>query len=66
VVTHGLVCQAIGQNHLVLEGTPPLAPRGFANTSVTIIDAAPPHSVRLLNCSAHLADVDAPRGLSGI
>jgi probable phosphoglycerate mutase len=66
VVTHGLVCQAIGQNHLLLESDAPLAPRGFANTSLTIVDARPPYSVRLLNCSAHLTDAAPARGISGI
>jgi len=59
VVTHGLVCHALAARRLALPaGAGPL--RGFANTSLTVIDAAPPHAVSLLACTAHLAGADAP------
>jgi broad specificity phosphatase PhoE len=53
VVTHGLVCFSLATRHLTLppEAEPQL---GFANTSLTIVQAAPPHEVTLFNCTAHL------------
>jgi broad specificity phosphatase PhoE len=65
VVTHGLVCFSLATRHLVLP--PEAEPRlGFANTSLTIAQAAPPHEVTLFNCTAHLEgegadDVSAAR-----
>ena len=54
VVTHGLVCYSIASRHLRL---PPGADprRGFPNTSLTLIESAPPFAVTLLACTAHLA-----------
>jgi 2,3-bisphosphoglycerate-dependent phosphoglycerate mutase len=54
VVTHGLVCRAIVARHAHLAGDL-AAPAGFDNTSLTVLDAAPPHRVRRLNCTEHLA-----------
>jgi len=53
VVTHGLVCFSLASRHLML---PPGADprRGFANTSLTSIEGAPPFAVTLLACTAHL------------
>ena len=55
VVSHGLVIRQM------LAALPPSAhPKGeldlprMGNTSLTILDAAPPHAVRLLNCVRHL------------
>jgi probable phosphoglycerate mutase len=59
VVTHGLVCKSLAGRYLALpdgEGVP----ERWENTSVTIVDAAAPWRVRLLNCSAHLDDLIAP------
>jgi probable phosphoglycerate mutase len=53
VVTHGLVCHSLVSRRLELVGLES-APAGFANTSVTIVDADPPWRVRLLACIAHL------------
>jgi len=54
VVTHGLVCFSLATRHLALP--PEAEPRlGFANTSLTIAEATPPHEVTLFNCTAHLA-----------
>ncbi len=53
VVTHGLVCRAIALRHLVLPaGTE--APLHWGNTALTIVDGAPPRTVRILGCTAHL------------
>lgn len=49
VVTHGLV---IRQILAALAPNRPLPRMG--NTSVTLLDAQPPHAVRLLNCVHHL------------
>ena len=55
VVTHGLVIRQM------LAALPPLAHSGrkieqprMGNTSLTILEAAPPHALRLLNCVRHL------------
>jgi 2,3-bisphosphoglycerate-dependent phosphoglycerate mutase len=59
LVTHGLFCRSLIR-HLQLSGAE--APRAFRNTSLTIVDPAPPHAVQLLDCAAHLdaAPVRAP------
>jgi probable phosphoglycerate mutase len=51
VVTHGLVCRAIASRHASWAGQ---APDRFDNTSLTIFDAEPPHSVSRINCTDHL------------
>jgi len=57
VVTHGLVCRSLAGRHLVL---PPgeAAPLAWGNTALTIIDPPAPWRVRLLNCIAHLDDLE--------
>jgi probable phosphoglycerate mutase len=64
VVTHGLVCFSLARNHFAL---PPgqSVPLRFGNTAVTLVDAAPPWTVRRLNCTAHLEGSDASDDLSG-
>jgi broad specificity phosphatase PhoE len=58
VVTHGLVCRSLAARHLVLaDGS--LVPERWENTSLTIIDCPAPWRVRVLNCIAHLDDLDA-------
>jgi probable phosphoglycerate mutase len=65
VVTHGLVCRSLAARHLVLADGE-VVPERWENTSVTIVDGAAPWRVRLLNCVAHLDDVDgAPAPDSG-
>jgi len=61
VVTHGLFCYSLAARHLRL---PPRAEprRGFPNTSLTIVESAPPFAVTLLACTAHL---DARAGTAG-
>lgn len=55
VVTHGLVCASLARRHFTLRAgvTPPLH---FENTSVSIVEGAPPWAVATLNCATHLAD----------
>ena len=56
VVTHGLVCFSLASRHLLLP--PGAEPRGgFRNTSVTVIESAPPFAVSRLACTAHLGPV---------
>jgi broad specificity phosphatase PhoE len=57
VVTHGLVCRSLAARHLCLpEGV--TAPERWENTSLTIIEPPSPWRVGLLNCIAHLDDLD--------
>ena len=53
LVTHGLVCHSLVSRRIELGGAES-APRGFANTSVTVVETAPPWRLRLLGCVAHL------------
>jgi probable phosphoglycerate mutase len=65
VVTHGLVCRSLAERHLVLPAGEPV-PQRWENASLTIIDCPAPWRVRLLNCIAHLDDLDTlPRAGSG-
>lgn len=57
VVTHGLVCRSLADRHLVLADDE-LPPAAWHNTSLTIIDHPAPCRVRLLNCAAHLDDLE--------
>lgn len=56
VVTHGLVCRALVQRHVLPLQPDLVVPDRFQNTSVTILDANSPHAVRTLNCVAHLEE----------
>jgi broad specificity phosphatase PhoE len=57
VVTHGLVCRSLAARHLRLpEGCE--APERWENTSLTIVGCPAPWPVRLLNCVAHLEDLE--------
>lgn len=56
VITHGLVCAGFVDRHLG-RSDGAATPRGWGNTSLTIAESAPPWTVRVLNCTAHL-DVD--------
>ena len=58
VVTHGLVCFSLVHRHFALAGGE-AAPVRFGNTSLTIVDAAPPWTVRRINCTSHLEDCEA-------
>ena len=61
VVTHGLVCCALVDKHLVLPAGES-APSLWANTALTEVAQAPPWTVRLLACTAHLVDGLPPSG----
>jgi probable phosphoglycerate mutase len=65
VVTHGLVCRSLAARHLRLpDGA--IAPERWENTSLTIVECPAPWRVQLLNCVAHLDDLDTvPRLASG-
>jgi len=51
VVTHGLVCRALVENHCRADSIPD----HFDNASVTILDPDPPFVARLVNCTRHQA-----------
>ena len=57
VVTHGLVCLSLATRRLAVPDDVPLELTGFANASVTIVEAAPPWRVTRLNCTEHLEPV---------
>jgi probable phosphoglycerate mutase len=61
VVTHGLVCRALVDRHLVLPDGE-TAPSLWGNTALTEVDPAPPWSIRTLACVAHLDGDVAPPG----
>jgi probable phosphoglycerate mutase len=63
VVTHGLVCVSLVQNHFTLPSGETV-PMRFGNTALTVVDAAPPWAVRRLNCTAHLEGSDASDDVS--
>jgi broad specificity phosphatase PhoE len=66
VVTHGLVCRSLAGRHLILDDGNAV-PERWENTSLTIVECPAPWRVRLLNCIAHLEDLDAaPVADSGI
>src|SRR5262245_6618872 len=57
VVTHGLVCRSLAGRHLVLpDGV--VVPERWENTAITIAEGPDPWRVSLLNCIAHLDDLD--------
>ncbi len=58
VVTHGLVCRSLADRLLVLPDGEE-TPLRWENASLTIVDGPAPWRVRLLNCIAHLDDLDA-------
>ncbi|HET6366522.1 MAG TPA: histidine phosphatase family protein [Pseudomonadales bacterium] len=57
VVTHGLVCRSLAARHLSLADGE-VVPERWENTSVTIVEAGAPWRVSLLNCIAHLEDLE--------
>ena len=56
VITHGLVCRSL-LRHLQLQDELAASVQ-WHNTSLTIVDATPPWSVRLVNCRDHLSDLE--------
>lgn len=61
VVTHGLVCSSLVGRILTLTAGMSAIAR-FGNTALTVMDSAPPWTVRLLNCTAHLGAATARSG----
>jgi broad specificity phosphatase PhoE len=64
VVTHGLMCRALVERHARCAG-PERLPVRFDNTSVSLIDPEPPYAAKLVNCCAHLLDVEETRAKDG-
>ena len=65
VVTHGLVCRSLAERHLCLpDGA--MVPERWENASVTIVECPAPWRVALLNCVAHLDDLEATPATSGV
>lgn len=58
VVSHGLLIHAVLQRHAHWPGGTPALPHRLANTSVSMVDEAPPHAVQTVDCTLHL-DGDA-------
>jgi 2,3-bisphosphoglycerate-dependent phosphoglycerate mutase len=56
VVTHGLVCAAIVENHCGAA-----LPDLFDNTGITVLEPEPPFAVQLLNCTRHLHGTELAR-----
>jgi broad specificity phosphatase PhoE len=56
VVTHGLVIREWLQRGLLQLPPHLAAPERLSNTSLTVAAAAAPHTVNLVDCTAHLAD----------
>ncbi len=67
VVTHGLVLYSLMLRHVTLAEHEE-ASMGFANTSLTVVEAKTPWRVGLFNCSAHLDESTANdrKSVSGI
>lgn len=66
VVSHGLVLHQWLQPQRIDFGDH-ASPEAWANTSLSIVQAAPPHRLELINCTRHLNDSDQhdSRSLSG-
>jgi probable phosphoglycerate mutase len=60
VVSHGLLIHAVLQRHAHWPAGTPALPHRLANTSVSIVDAVPPHAVQTVDCTLHLADDTGP------
>ena len=55
IVTHGFVCKALLENHLTLPQELK-ANSSYGNTALTQVEAQPPWTIQLLNCTAHLSN----------
>ena len=66
VVSHGLVIRALLGRHMSLPGDA-AALAHLGNTSLSVVEAQPPHRVSLLDCTRHLDTqaADDPAALSG-
>lgn len=63
VITHGLVVRAFAEREVGLGGLEP--PLGWPNTSLTIVASDPPPALELLNCVAHLDELEATSSARG-
>ena len=61
IVTHGLVCMGLITAHLDAADLTDAGVLRFDNTGLTLVDAAHPWRVTLLNCTSHLAGEDDGR-----
>jgi 2,3-bisphosphoglycerate-dependent phosphoglycerate mutase len=59
VISHGLVCRSVVQSLTPVDASAKV-PEAWGNTSLTVLGARPPHEIALLNCTAHLAGLEAP------
>jgi probable phosphoglycerate mutase len=59
VVSHGLLIHAALQRHAHWPAGGPALPPRLHNTSVSEVDAAAPHTVLRVDCTAHLTGIDA-------
>ena len=55
VITHGLVCKALVENHVHLKQDMAV-PSHWGNTALSIIEQSPPWTAIQLNCTAHLTE----------
>lgn len=58
VVTHGLVCLSLLDRVLAVPANERVDGWVVGNTSVTVVDAVPPHTVDVLACVTHLEGMD--------
>jgi 2,3-bisphosphoglycerate-dependent phosphoglycerate mutase len=59
VISHGLVCRSV-VGRIVPQEPGFEVPLHWLNTSLSVLDAAPPHAIRLLNCTSHLEGLENP------
>lgn len=57
VMTHGFVCRALCERHLVIPAGKS-QPTEVQNTALTIVADGAPWTVELLNCAQHLIDIE--------
>ncbi|MEZ5592044.1 MAG: histidine phosphatase family protein [Gammaproteobacteria bacterium] len=60
IVTHGMVCFSLALRHLQTPENYQATPT-FGNTSITQVEPAPPWRALLINCCAHLDELNADR-----
>lgn len=58
VISHGLVCRSVVE-HLALREPGVEVPEHWGNTSLSVLDARPPHAIRVLNCTEHLEGLES-------
>ena len=58
VISHGLVCRSVVE-HLVARAPGVEVPAHWGNTSLSVLDAHPPHAIRVLNSTEHLEELES-------